>query len=158
MFRFAMRRLNYQVADWRGQVRQRFAHGSQDDVAQNWASRLGQSGTRITQGVNAVKVAPGQAAAKQKAVWLANLQASSDRWASHVGAVSLSDWQNSMVNKGIPRIGTGATAAEPKFAQFMGRFLPFVDSAKASLPPRGDYNANKARMNAMIDKLHTFKK
>lgn len=134
------------------------AHGSSSDVAAHWASQLANAGTRITQGVNAVKVAPGQAAAKQSAVWLANLQASAQRWASHVGAVSLSDWQNSMVNKGVPRIGAGATAAQPKFDAFMARFLPFVDAAKASLPARGTYDQNKARATAMMDKLHGFKR
>ena|SRR5438876_304845 len=133
------------------------AHGSSDDVAQHWSTRLGGSGDRIRQGVAAVRVAPGQLAAAQKAVWLQNLQASADQWAAKVGRVSLTDWQNAMTQKGIDRIGAGATAAQGKFATFMSKFLPFVDNAKASLPKRGSYEQNKARMNAMIDKLHGFK-
>jgi len=133
------------------------AHGSADDVAAHWAGQLSNAGTRITQGVQATRVAPGQAAAAQKAVWLQNLQASSDRWAARVARVSLADWQAAMVNKGIPRIGSGATAAQPKMAAFLGKFLPYVDNAKPSLPKRGTYEQNKARMTAMIDKLHGFK-
>lgn len=144
-------------ADWRGEVRRRFAHGSADDVGAHWSQRLGASGDRIRQGVAAVRVAPGQAAAAQKAVWLQNLQASADRWAARVGRVSLTDWQNAMTSKGIDRIGAGATAAQPKFVAFMGKFLPYIDNAKASLPKRGSYEQNKARMTAMIDKLHAFK-
>jgi hypothetical protein len=133
------------------------AHGASSDVAAHWASQLGNAGARITQGVNAVKVAPGQAAAAQSAVWLQNLQASQQKWASRVARVSLGDWQAAMTNKGIGRIGSGATAAVPKFQSFLDKFLPYVDGAKASLPKRGSYEQNKARMTAMVDKLHAFK-
>ena len=133
------------------------AHGSSDQVATQWAQRLASSGDKITQGVQSVKVAPGQAAAGQKAAWLNQLNASADKWARNVARVGLSDWQNSMTTKGIPRIASGASAAEPKFAQFLGKFLPYIDNAKSSLPARGSYEANKARMVAFIDKVHQFK-
>jgi hypothetical protein len=158
MLRFRHLHVVDAAVSFRGLHRVLNAHGSADQVAANWAAKLGSAGQRITDGVNAVKVAPGQAAAKQKAVWLQNLQASADRWASHVAAVSLTDWQAAMTSKGVTRIGSGATAAIPKMTNFLGRFLPFVDNAKASLPPRGSYDANKQRMIAMIDKLHGFKK
>lgn len=133
------------------------AHGTSTDVANHWRDRLSQSGDRIRQGVSAVRVAPGQAAAAQKAVWLSQLQASADRWASHVGRVSLADWQNAMTSKGVDRIATGAGAAVGKVDTFLAKFLPFVDAAKASLPKRGTYEQNKTRMTQMIDKLHGYK-
>lgn len=133
------------------------AHGSSADVAAHWATQLSGAGTRITQGVAAVRTAPGQMAAAQKAVWLQNLQASADTWARRVAAVPLQTWQQAMTDKAIPRIAAGATAAQPKMQAFLDKFLPFVDNAKASLPKRGTYDQNKARMNAMIDKLHGFK-
>lgn len=129
---------------------------SPQQIAQQWAQRLGASGDRMTAGVNAVTVAPGMAAAKQKAVYLANVQANADKWARNVGAVTLQDWQNAFVTKAIPRIASGATAAQPKMEAFMTKLLPFQQNALQSLPPRGTYEQNKNRATSWMDKMHAF--
>lgn len=125
-------------------------------VAQNWATRLGQSTQQITDGVNAVTVAPGQAAARQKNVWAQNTAAAVNKWAANTAAVPLTDWQQSMINKGVPRISSGATAAVPKMQTFMTKLLPYVQSTVASLPPRGDLSANINRMVAFTQKMAQF--
>ena len=127
-------------------------------VAQRWAQNLGASGQKITEGVQAVTVAPGQAAARQVNAYLANVQASAQKWAKNTAAVPLSDWQQAMTSKGIARIAGGAQAAESKFATFLGKFLPYVDSVRANLPARGSYEQNKQRAIAMMDGLHKFSK
>ena len=127
-----------------------------DQIAADWASRLGASTSKITAGVQAVTVAPGQAAARQKAAWVANVAAAQDKWASRTAAVPLSTWQNDMVTKGIPRIATGATAAQGKFATFMGHLLPHIDRTKASLPARGNLDQNIARSAAFIRGMAQF--
>jgi hypothetical protein len=125
-------------------------------IAANWAQRLGASSDKMTAGVNAVQVAPGQAAARQKNAWLQNTQAAANKWAANVAAVPLSDWQQAYISKGIPRIAQGATAAQPKMQAFMDKLLPFQQTALSSLPARGTYEQNKARANAWMDKMHTF--
>lgn len=132
--------------------------GTPDQVAARWAAGLANAGEKIRSGVEAVSIAPGQAAARQAAVWAANTQASQSKWARNTAAVSLADWKNAIETKGIPRIAAGATAAQPKFATFMGKFLPFVMAAKQSLPPRGTFEQNKARATAMMDAVHKFQK
>jgi hypothetical protein len=126
-------------------------------VAANWANRLAGSSQKITDGINSVNVAPGVAAARQKNVYVQNVTAAADKWARNTQAVSLADWQSAAINKGVPRIASGAQAAVPKFEQFMGRLLPYVAAGRAKLPPRGDINANKSRMNAWFDTMSQFK-
>ena len=125
-------------------------------VAQNWANRLGQSQQAITEGVQRVTTAPGAAAARQKNVWQQNTAAAADKWARKTAAVTLQDWQSAMTDKGIARIGQGATAAVPKMTTFMQKLLPYVDSAVQGLPARGDFNANVNRMVAFVTKMKQF--
>ena len=125
-------------------------------VAAYWASRLGQSTQKITAGVQAVTVAPGVAASRQKAAYIAGVNAKVDKWASRTAAVPLADWQNAIISKGIPRISSGATAAVPKFQNFMVQFLPAVQAAKQSLPPRGDLGANINRMTQFVTAMSKF--
>jgi hypothetical protein len=125
-------------------------------VAQKWAQNLAASTQAITDGVNAVTTAPGQAAARQKAVYINNVTASANKWATNVAAVPLSDWQASMINKGVPRVASGAQAAQPKMQAFMSKLLPYVASGVNSLPPRGDINANIARMTQWVQYMAKF--
>ena len=129
---------------------------SPDQVAAEWASRLGQSTQKIQAGVSGVTVAPGQAAARQKQVWLQNVTSSADKWAARTSAVSLATWQQDMVNKGIPRIGAGAQASQAKFAAFMGQLLPYIASHRANLPARGNLDQNIARMTAWARTMAAF--
>lgn len=125
-------------------------------VAANWASRLSQSTQAITDGVQGVTVAPGQAAARQKTVWQQNTAAAANKWAARTAAVPLSDWQQAMVTKGVPRIAQGATAAQPKMEAFMTKLLPYIESQRNALPARGDLSANINRMVAFTQAMAKF--
>lgn len=129
-----------------------------DQIAAAWASRLAGSTQKVTDGVNAVTVAPGQAAARQKGVWAQNVAASQDKWASRVAAVPLQDWQTAMTTKGVQRIATGAQAAQPKFSAFMGQLLPHIAQVKATLPARGNLDQNIARMTTFVQGMAKFSK
>lgn len=123
-----------------------------DQGAAKWASRLSGATQDITQGVNAVTEAPGLAAARSKALWLQQVTASADKWARRVSAVSLSEWQSSMITKGVPRIASGAQAAIPKMTSFLADFLPYVDQGVQALKsmPKGGVENGIARASAMI--------
>lgn len=124
--------------------------------AAKWAQNLQNSTQAITDGVNAVTVAPGLAAARQKDVYVANVMAAKDKWASRVASVPLSSWQQSMIQKGIPRIAQGATVAQPKVASFLTQLLPAIAQVKSTLPPRGTLDQNINRSNAFIRGMAQF--
>ena len=129
-------------------------------VAQKWAGNLGGATTAIQNGVNAVTVAPTQKAAAQAAAYVAGVQqaVNSGKWQAGLNGVSLQVWQTAMVTKGIPRIATGAQAAVNKFQTFMTSLLQYQQAGLSQLPPRGDRNQNKARMNAWSDYMANFRK
>lgn len=127
-------------------------------IAARWSQGLAGAGAKITEGVASVTTAPGQMAARQKAVYAQNVAASVDKWAANVGKVTLGDWQSAMTNKGIARIATGASAAQDKFAGFITKLLPHIAAGKASLPPRGTFEQNVQRSVAWIQHMHKFSK
>lgn len=98
-----------------------------------WVQRMQASSQQITEGVNAVTVAPGVAAAKQVNTWLARVQASAQKWAKNVSAVSLTDWQNAMINVGIGRISAGVTAKQGKYLAFAQNFYPYLAQGQAKV-------------------------
>lgn len=127
-----------------------------EQIAADWQSRLSASTQKITEGVQSVTVAPGQAAARQKDVWVQNTTSARDKWAARTAAVSLADWQQAVIEKGVNRIGQGASAAQPKFAAFMGQLLPHIDTVKRSLPARGNLDQNIARSAQFIRGMASF--
>lgn len=129
-------------------------------VANRWATRLSGATQEITAGVNGVAQAPGQRAAAQKDVWVQNVAASRDKWATRVAAVSKEQWQAAMINKGIPRIATGAQAAVPKMTDFLGQFLPYVErgAAQVAQMPKGTLEQGINRAVAMIRHNSQFKR
>lgn len=121
-------------------------------VAQTWANRLGASSQEITQGVQRVTVPPGEKAAQQVDAYIAGVQRARDKWVRNVSSVTLGQWQQAMIQKGIPRISSGAAAAQPKVEAFMRSFLPYVEQGAAAVRamPKGTVDQGIARATAMI--------
>ena len=132
-------------------------------VAQKWARNLGQSVESIRAGINAVTVSPTAEAVKaidryaagtQRAVADGTLKRGLER-------VSLEEWREAAISKGLARIAAGAAQAEPKFESFMAEFLPVVENARKQLNntrPRGDLEQNIARSSEMARMLSKFKR
>lgn len=129
---------------------------SPDQIAANWAARLAASTDKMQAGAQAVTIAPGVAAARQKAVWAQNTAASAPKWAANTQAVTREQWQEAYINKGLPRVGTGATAAVTKMTSFFSKLMPAIQTGKGRLPARGTYDQNKARAAAWMDYMHSL--
>lgn len=115
-----------------------------------WGQRLNSAQTFITDGVNAVSVAPGVQAAAAQDRMLANLTTAitSGLWAARVQSVSLAQWKAAMTSKGIPRIAAGVTSAQANKVPVITALLTAVDSAAAAAnaQPKGslEQNINRA--------------
>lgn len=133
-------------------------NGNPTDVASRWAQNLGNATTKIQSGVQSVQQAPGARAAQQKGKYVAGVTASADKWAQRVGAVGLADWQSAMINKGLPRIASGAQAAKPKVEQFMGQLLSYEQSQLSAINamPSMTLQDNLNRAVAWIQSMAKF--
>lgn len=127
-----------------------------DQIAQKWATNLAGATETIKAGIQAVSVAPGQAAARQAQAYINGVQAAQQKWQRNVSSVSLAEWQQATIDKGVGRIATGAQAAQPKMQSFLVKLLPYQQNLKGSLPARGGLEANIARMDAWVRGMAKF--
>jgi len=126
-------------------------------AAASWSSGFSGATQKYTDGINAVTVAPGQLAAAQKNLYVANVQAQAGVWAAKVAGVSLQDWKTAATTTGAQRLATGATKGAPKIQAFFTNFLPALSSIVDSLPQRGSFEQNLQRFTAYATALHAKK-
>lgn len=123
-----------------------------DQAQAKWVRNTSAATQSVTDGVRAVTVAPGVKAAAQAQVWLTNLQASADKWKANVQRVTLGEWQQAMIDQGIPRMQQGVTAKQAKYGEFAAKFFPYVAQGAAAIAamPKGSTEAGINRAVAMI--------
>lgn len=119
-------------------------------AAAAWAAGMANAGTKMTAGINAVQTPPGQLAARSADLWASNVAAAKSKFAKNSAAVSLESWKQSAIQKGIPRVASGASAAQPKMAAAMQQILPQIATIVANLPARGNTDQNIARAVAYM--------
>lgn len=127
------------------------------EYAEKWSRRLKGAGQDISAGVKRVTEAPGAAAARQAQVMLNNLTArvADGTWARNVGAVTVDEWRNSVLNKGLQRIAAGVDAALPNQAAMAQQLLSAIDGAVAVVDrtPRGDLATNIQRAVTFMQEM-----
>lgn len=119
------------------------------EFTDKWTRRLKAATPDIQAGINRVTTPPGVKAAAQAQTMLNNLTArvQDGTWAKQVGKVSLQEWKDKALNKGVGRVAAGVDAAQAKMVTQAGKLLAAVDAANAKVAqtPRGDINANIQR-------------
>lgn len=125
-------------------------------IADKWVTNLTAAGPSITAGVNAVTVSPGAQAAAAADYWLQRVTASKQKFITNVGKVTAQQWKDAMLNVGVPRIASGASANKQKMVDFMTKWLPYMQAGVNSLPPRGDLAQNIQRAVAMMNYAANF--
>jgi hypothetical protein len=125
---------------------------SATQIQAKWLANYANAGTAMTQGAQAVTVAPGQKAAAAQALWLQRLQASQAKWAARVSAVSLAEWQQAYINLGITRGQAGAQEKQAKYGTFIAAYMQFLANTVPTIRnmPKGTLQAGISRSTAMI--------
>lgn len=130
-------------------------------VAAKWAQRAQGATQALQDGINNVQTAPGALAAAKQDKMLQNLTAAitSGKWANNVSAVTLQQWKDSMLTKGVQRYGAGVSAAQPKMQAFMTKLLPFQANIQAQLAAMPDLTLqdNIQRAVFMMTEMAKFK-
>jgi len=133
-----------------------------DEFAEKLIRRAKAATDDVKRGVERVATAPGMAAAAKQDKMKAKLNAAIDdgTWASRVSKVSKEDWQDKMINKGIPRISGGLDASQSKIVDFASQLLPHIDKAKDKIAKMPDLTLEDSisRMTTFTREMSKFKK
>lgn len=127
-------------------------------AAANWIGSASRATTAWQEGVQNYSGDWAGSTTRQQAVMQANLNnaINNGSWAAGVNRVGTQGWKQATQDKG-GNFSTGFTAGASKQAAAIGKILQAEANIVGSLPPRGDYTANKARATAVMDGLHALK-
>lgn len=131
-------------------------------AASKWARNLAGAQQTIADGVRNVTEAPTEKAARESQRYVDGVTRAvqEGRWQDGLRSVSLEDWRQAMLSKGVSRIGQGAQAAQSKFEAFLSEFLPHVEAGRRQLAsmPKGDLASNIQRAIFMIEHNAKFRR
>jgi len=98
---------------------------SPEEFADKQARNLVNSLEDVKRGISNVSTAPTQKAAANSDKYLQGVQRGVDKWKRGLNRVSLEEWKDKALTKGVARIPDGISAARNKVVQFAQEFLPF---------------------------------
>lgn len=122
-----------------------------NEFAEKWARRLQSATPDIERGINRVTVSPTQKAAEKQEKMLQNLTRAvqSGKWAAGLQRVSLNDWKQAAITKGIPRISQGVAGAQPKVAKFAAQLLAHQEGLQKEIESMPDLTIEDS-INRMV--------
>jgi len=131
------------------------------EFAEKWNRRLKGATEDVRRGVERVTEAPGVKAAAKQEKMKTRLNASIDdgTWGKNVSGVSLSEWKDKFIKKGIGRISSGVDGATDKMKSFANELLSHEEAGKAIIDKMPDISLedSKARASAWIDHMAKFR-
>jgi len=126
------------------------------------ARRLKQAVPDIEAGINAVTESPMLKAVAKKEKMKANLVKSVDsgKWERGLKAVSLEQWKENAINKGVGRIAAGIDGAAAKVENFAAQLLPHIDKLQAEVKKMPDTTLEDSinRMTTFVRGMAKFEK
>ena len=135
---------------------------SASEIAEKWSRRAEASASDYQKGIERVSESPMEKAVAKKDKFKANLMKAIDdgKWEKGLKSVSLTDWKDAVVSKGVPNYATGIRASEGKMASFMGELIPFQESLQAEIERMPDITLSDsiARATKWIEGMAKFKR
>ena len=129
-------------------------------AADLYVERISNAVPRIEAGVKAVTESPMDAAVKAKAKMKQNIIAAIDNgsWERGLKSVTLQQWKDAFISKGIERIARGASEARPKMVTFYTALFAFQNDllAKVEGMPNVTLDQSVNRMVAWVRGMATF--
>jgi len=133
-----------------------------EEYQEKHARRLKGATEDIRRGVERVTTSPTEKAAAKADKFLAKVTESvqSGKWQSGLRRVTLEDWKDKMINKGIARIPAGIDAAAPKVVAFASDLLPHVDRGVDKVKGMPDLTIEDSinRMTTFVRHMAEFKR
>ena len=127
-------------------------------AAQNWVNAAGTASTDWAAGINSYSgdwAGTTVAAYSNWVAGLANAQANG-LWQSGVQNAGTAKWKTNSQAKAA-NYTTGYSAGAPAFTQAIGKIIAAEQNIVNSLPPRGSYAQNVARMTTFVDDMHALR-
>lgn len=132
------------------------------EFADKWKRRISASTQDIRAGVERVTVAPTEAAAAKREKMEARLLESirNGKWEAGLRRVTLQDWRDAMINKGLGRISAGAEQATRKVEDFAAELLPHIEQGQRAIAGMPDVTLEDSinRVGTFIRHMHEFRR
>jgi predicted nucleic acid-binding Zn-ribbon protein len=133
-----------------------------EEYADKQARRLKASIDDIRSGIEKVDQAPTALAAQKQDKMLQNLThaVQSGVWASRLKAVSLDEWKDKALNKGLGRIASGIDGAKDKQVQFASQLLEYQKGLLSKVEKMPDLTLEDSinRMTEWVRGMSKFSK
>lgn len=133
-----------------------------EEFAEKWNRRLKGALEDIRRGVERVDVSPTEKAAQKKEKMKQRLIEAIDsgKWEAGLKRVTLEDWKQKMLNKGINRIPAGVDEALPDVKDFASQLLPHIEEGLRKIQGMPDLTLedNIRRMEEFIRHMAKFRR
>lgn len=132
------------------------------DILAKWKRNSGNSVEDMKAGVRKVTVPPTQKAAAAKDKYLRNVQAAVNdgRYEASLNAVTLGEWQNSMLDKGAANYTTGVNKISPRAQRAMADQQAAAEaiSQEVQAMPNNNEQDAEQRMLTAVRKMREYGK
>ena len=133
-----------------------------DEFQEKHARRLKGAIEDMRRGVERVDTAPGVKAAAKKDKMRQRLMEALDsgKWEKRVAAVTLDEWKQDMIEKGLNRVASGIDRAAPKVKEFAAQLLAHEEEGLKKIESMPDVTLEDSinRMTAWVRHMSKFQR